>query len=287
MAEAGVFSRSEGGKAAKYLFYSEPLVWVEGEGDKVCYQPLADRYSFRTEDAGGREECRKLIDVMKRDDAPFVVIVDGDYEVLARRRSWHRRAILLRRYSWENYVVHEAVLAHTVTRLTGNKMSVGEAKSWTNEFVGHYRSKLRRTLIMDIAKRWIADDEAVLPKRVEPLLERHDRFTLKEERVGEVATEARESVDRNALGHAIRVLRQWCKERRSVDIIPGHVVWGGFRRVVYTALRKAGMLGNVNDQLLLAVIVEGTWTRVEEEDHRRVREQVRDAVAEVRRIRRG
>jgi hypothetical protein len=98
------FSRTLSGKQAKYLFYSEPLVWVEGVDDIPFYTELFGTLPVRIEDAGGKPECLKLAQAIIEYDHPYVVVLDGDYGILDRQRSQHRRVVYLHRYSFENYL---------------------------------------------------------------------------------------------------------------------------------------------------------------------------------------
>lgn len=56
------FSRTDSGLIAKYKFYEEPLVWVEGVKDVAFYRCLLKGLKFRIEVSGGVNENLKLAD---------------------------------------------------------------------------------------------------------------------------------------------------------------------------------------------------------------------------------
>ena len=64
------------------------------------------------------QDCERLArDVFER-DTPHVVIIDGDYDVLSRARSEHRRVVRLSRYGVENYLAEHAVIDRVIARYT-------------------------------------------------------------------------------------------------------------------------------------------------------------------------
>lgn len=111
-----MFTRSGSGQVNRYLFLSEPLVWVEGDDDVIFFLQLLRDHKCHIEAAGGREECIKLAEAIRQNDHPFVVIVDGDYYVLKRKRSIHRRVIHLDRYAIENYLFETSVVEQVAKR---------------------------------------------------------------------------------------------------------------------------------------------------------------------------
>ena len=97
------FARTTLGKIAQYHFDKYLTVWVEGPTDIPFYEQALRKLDCRVKDAGGKSECLKLAKALKEKDHPYVVVLDGDYDILERRRSWHRRVIVLNRHSVENY----------------------------------------------------------------------------------------------------------------------------------------------------------------------------------------
>ena len=103
------FSRTNSGLAAEYLLYKEILVYVEGYTDIPFYDAVLQNYNCRIKAKNGKGGMREISDGSYRRRLPLwqMCILDGDYEILERTRSKHRRVILLRRYSFENYLFEE------------------------------------------------------------------------------------------------------------------------------------------------------------------------------------
>lgn len=92
------FSRTPSGLAAEYLFYKDKvLVYVEGYTDIPFYNAVLRNYNCRIRTYSEETDYDKLLEVLATDDPHYVVILDGHYEILTRRRSKHRRLILLHR----------------------------------------------------------------------------------------------------------------------------------------------------------------------------------------------
>ena len=102
-------ARTPSGLASEYLFYKETVVYVEGYTDIPFYDTvLQNYYNYRIKAKHGKEKCKELATALVEDDLPYVVVLDGDYEILESTRSKHRRVILLHRHSLENYLLRKS-----------------------------------------------------------------------------------------------------------------------------------------------------------------------------------
>ena len=101
------FSRTPPGLAAEHLFYSEILVYVEGYTDIPFYNEVLQNYSCRIISKNGKSECKKFATLLEQGNYPYVVVLDGDYDILESTRSLHRRIVWLHRHSFENYLLEE------------------------------------------------------------------------------------------------------------------------------------------------------------------------------------
>ena len=127
------FTRTEYGLRNSHQFYSNPLVWVEGDDDVVYFGYALQDLDVVVKPANGKTNCESLAEELFESNAPFVVVMDGDYDLIsktARRR--HRRLVVLERYSIENYLF-EAQICEQVCRmcaadLSGNKYMNGALK---------------------------------------------------------------------------------------------------------------------------------------------------------------
>ena len=100
------FSRTPSGLAAEYLFYKDKvLVYVEGHTDISFYNAVLQNHNCRIKTYSEETDYSKFLEVLVTDNPHYVVILDGHYEILTRRRSKHRRLVLLHRHSCENYLL--------------------------------------------------------------------------------------------------------------------------------------------------------------------------------------
>lgn len=76
------FSRTLSGLAAEHLFYSEILVYVEGHTDIPFYNEVLENYNCRIIAKKGKLECEKFALLLEQDNHPYIVVIDGDYEIL-------------------------------------------------------------------------------------------------------------------------------------------------------------------------------------------------------------
>ena len=106
------FDQTEQGKINRYLFCQDPLVWVEGVSDIPFYGHALAAGSCTILAAEGKSECIKLADAIKKHDLPYVVIMDGDYGILERRKPDHRWVVHLDRNSIENYLFEKDLVQH-------------------------------------------------------------------------------------------------------------------------------------------------------------------------------
>ena len=101
------FSRTPPGLSAEHLFYSEILVYVEGYTDIPFYNEVLQNYRCRIKSKNGKPECEKFATLIEQGNFPYVVVLDGDYEILEYTHSPHRRIVSLHRHSFENYLLEE------------------------------------------------------------------------------------------------------------------------------------------------------------------------------------
>lgn len=279
------FSRTGSGKLAQYLFHDVPLVWVEGKTDKIAYEPLSRRYSFDMRPAGGRPECLALAKRMAEENLPFLVILDGDYEALQRKRSFHKRAVFLDRYSVENYYCEKSIVDSFVRRFAGVPPE-REVKHAFQEMVKHIESELDNLVVHDIAAELLCDGDGPLPRAANELLEDPSNYRLDEERITYLVEEAEEDLNDSCVEKAKKLIEEW-EERgmRMVDIVRGHVLFGILARVISSGIENhRGDSPNYRNTTLLAFGAEMCWFENVRGDRKRLRRRIRSGVREVRRL---
>ena len=147
------FSRTDSGLAAEYLFYPEILVYVEGYTDIPFYDAVLQNYNCRLKAKNGKPECKKLATLLEQNGFPYVVVLDGDYEMLERTRSRHRRIVLLHRHSYENYLLEKEPIKQFCGDRVRSEDSLEELLTSEEfaEFVADTEVKFKDMLVLDVA----------------------------------------------------------------------------------------------------------------------------------------
>lgn len=277
------FNRTVAGLVAKHLFYREPLVWVEGPSDIPFYEEVLSNFQCRVEAAGGREECSKLTESLIKHDFPYVVILDGDYGILERKRSPHRRVILLQRYSTENYLFEKEPaerVCRNCARLPCGEDLIGDS---FEEVITYLESELRELIILDIANYRASTGRQVLPHRADALLGHRERIIFDSARLAHLVATAASNLHTSEIEEARRLIDVFLSERRLIDIVRGHFLFGVLRRLIWGAVRRrSGRKPTIDDNTLKILLTVAVWRGKLETDHKNLRRRLLRAVREVR-----
>lgn len=272
------FHRTKAGLIAKYKFYSKPLVWVEGKEDINFFLPLTNHlnYNFALESASGKPQCLKLIKGLQEGDHPYVVIIDGDYDVLEGEKNHHSRAIVLQRYSHENYLFEKNSINRLCKQLACTQDQILTAKKL--EDIVSQLSKLKKLVKLDLANH-LSDTESVWPDNTERLLQDRSPPTLDEESIKNTVDEYDGEISEETFKEANQLLETYLEGRRFVDILKGHFLFHIIYDLIIYLVRDQGEnLTTVDKKTLRALLSEKTWNSVETEDHKILKEQLCKAV---------
>lgn len=282
------FQRTDSGLIGKYLFYREPLVWVEGHTDIPFYERILRDYPCQLEPAGGKGECQKLATALLENDYPYVVVLDGDYDILEKTRSIHRRVVILHRHSNENYLFEkepvEKICCNYVN-VGGGEELVGNTFEETLEFI---KSELIDLTILDVAHYRADTGREVLPSRIEPLLKPQKELAFSQDEIERRCTECQDSIHQENVNEAKALVMKFLEQRRLVDLLPGHLVFGILRRLIIKVIkRKTGRKPNIDDAAIRSLLSMEVWSLVQSSDHRSLRRRLRQAVREAQKKREG
>ena len=269
------FSRTPSGLSAEYLFYKEVLVYVEGHTDFPFYEEVLRNYNCHLKAQGGKEEGKKLASALIGKDLPYVVVLDGDYKILESPRSKHRRIVLLHRYSFENYLFEQEPIEQFCRDYRSSENRLKRLENNFSAFLEEIRQKLEELIIFDVAHQRSDTGFDVLP-------EKSDRFFKKQKSVDfldsqiEQYTQQAKNVNKQAIEDAKTLVNQYVKQRRFVDLLPGHFAVGIMRRlIVFTVDKK------ISNEEIIVYLSRTVWRLVKTSDHdslkRRLRKAVRDA----------
>jgi hypothetical protein len=271
------FTRTLSGKTAKYLFHpTTVVVWVEGDDDLAAYGWLARDLGCRLEPAGGKPECLRLSEELVEGDLPYVVVIDGDYEILTRRRSPHRRIVWLHRYSIENYLLE----VESIERLC-DSLQPPRDTSYRQRIAAvlrHIEGELDEAITLDAAAIRAGLRQSALPKRVEQLLVGGRGCQIDPTAVSRHSEKVRDELSSAAVKEVRALIVAYRGRGRLVDLLRGHLAFGVLRHLVFDEVRARGRRLNLDNRSLLALACAEVWNGALPSDHRSLRRRFRRAV---------
>ena len=269
------FSRTSQGKSAKAHFLGTPLIWVEGPSDIGYYEPLAHLHNAAVEPAHGKEECLKLIQNLRDNKFthPYVVIIDGDYDVLNKPRPPHPYVVALKRYSIENYLWNE----EAVTRVILRESSIGNP----NHPLPFYLSDVE-IVIYDRLNSLIASAIAhdikgspldVIPEKIDTLCNgtgcRDICETKCQTRHDQILNECH--IETEDLTSACEKINTYISKDSFINLVSGHLLVSILRRYfrdIMTALESRP--SQFNEKTICRFISDMVWRIVPTRDHQYV-----------------
>lgn len=276
------FTRTAGGLVQKWRFYSVPTIWVEGPTDIQFYEPILSNTSCRLEAFHGVANAQALLDALLKYNYPYIVIVDGDYNILHKPTRTHRRLIELPRYSvenllWEHESVNRAALRHA---------QCGEPKNIVDKEMKrvekHLKSKMTELIVLDVAARRSPSPPAVLPKAIEQLLADPKHPNIDSVKVASLIASVKPQVPRSALRAAKRDVADFLRSRPITHLLKGHLLLGILSRVFHRMAEKENAAaGLMPHSALVQILSEMVWRRCSCDDHRELKRKLRSAVSKV------
>lgn len=278
------FSRTISGKLASYLFYREILIWVEGSDDIPFFDRIVRNKHCRLENANGKSECLKLSRGIIEQNLPYVVILDGDYEILERKRSPHRRIVILNRYSIENYLFEE----EPIERVCRNYAQVGDdvdiLDGTYHDVLDRIENELLDLIVLDVAHYRQNTGEDVLPSRAEPLLDNPRILTFSTDRIQDICNKLQ--IECTALAESQDLINKYIRFGRIVDVVNGHIIFGIIRHLIINAVRRIRNRNpNIDNDGLLILLSTEAWSLSESRDHNRLKNRLFRAIRDAHLIR--
>ena len=275
-------SRTSSGLAAQYLFYKDKvLVYVEGHTDIPFYKIVLKNYNCRIRTYSEETDYHKLLEVLAADDPHYVVILDGHYEILTRRRSKHRRLVLLHRHSCENYLFEEEPIeqfrySRAFLRDTSEKLP-----SSFSEILEDTELKFKELLILDVAHQRAKTGCRVVPKGAEQFFV-GSTADFEEDRIQERCSEATLCIDEQSIEEARILVREFLKNHRFIDLLPGHFAFSIIRRWITHTIDVRQRILEEDIRVFLSTEV---WRLAKTRDHNSLKTRLHRAVREAEKIR--
>lgn len=272
------FSRTPSGLAVEYLFYPEILVYVEGYTDIPFYNAILRNYNCRVKAKNGKTECEKLATFLGQNNYPYVVILDGHYDILKRTRSQHRRVILLHRHSYENYLFEEEPIKQFCRDRAPSEDSLEEplASDEFKEFAGDIEVKFKNLLILDVAHQFSKTGQQTFFQTPDRFFKIH----FQDDQIQKQQEAAIEGIDIESTDDAKNLVAKYLGDHRLIDLIPGHFAFGIMRRLISNTVGKS--IPNDEIRLYLSRVV---WQLANTRDHNSLKRRLRKAVREAEQIR--
>ncbi|MYB94886.1 DUF4435 domain-containing protein [Candidatus Poribacteria bacterium] len=273
------FNRSDSGRENRDLFYlPKILVYVEGYSDIPFYEKVLQNCDYHLKAQGGREECKKLVATLVEKDLPYVIVLDGDYEILERTRSQHRRVIWLHRYSFENYLFEEQPIEQ-FCRHRHPRANLERLSSRFRKVVQNIEVQFKELIVLDVAHRSSHTGYKVLPDRPQRFLGRGP-VDFKDSEIQEWCERAAQGVDEQNAEDARILVDEFLKRHRLIDLLPGHFAFTIIRRlIIKTVNRKIA-----NDDIIIPLSTS-VWDLVKTSDHNSLKMRLRRAVREAEQMR--
>ena len=272
------FSRTPSGLAAEYLFYQEILVYVEGHTDIPFYNAILQNYNCRVKAKNGKPECEKLATFLGQNNYPYVVILDGHYDILERARSQHRRVILLHRHSYENYLFEKEPLKQFCRDRVPSEDSLEEplASNEFKDFAEDIEVKFKDLLILDVAHQLSKTGQKTFFQTPDRFFNIH----FHDDQIQKQQEAAAKGIDIESTDNAKNLVEDYSRDHRLIDLLPGHFAFGIIRRLISNVVGKS--IPNDEIRLYLSRVV---WQLVKTRDHNSLKRRLRRAVREAEHIR--
>ena len=270
-------ARTDPGATTGYLFHPKIVVYVEGDTDIPFYEEVLQNYNCEVTPRNGRAECEKLATTLVQDNRSYVVILDGDYEILEGTRSKHRRIILLHRYSVENYLFEEDPIQQFC------RDYARELVSRFREFVEIIEQKFKELIVLDVAHRRSGTGYKVLPDSPREFFAGQRTLDLLDDKIDKLCIEATQRIDIRSIAKARTLVEKFLEKRRFIDLLPGHFAFGIMWRLITNTVNES--VSNREIRVYLSRVV---WGLVETRDHNSLKRRLRHAVREAQKMpRRG
>lgn len=279
-----MFNRTISGLINKFLFYPAPIIWVEGQDDFPFYEPIIKRLGCRIEAADGKEECKKLAESIIEHEYPFVVILDGDYEILENRENPHSRVLFLNKYSIENYLFEKDLVQIICCKYAGSEDGKEDIGVFFDVVEREIQQHLYDLVILDIANNKLGAGLNGFPDRVDSILN-VVTVRLIPDRISPVCNFLRESLSVEAIEEAKNIVDNYLKTRKFTDLLRGHLIFG----ILWHFIRRGvqiltGKLPNIDNDSLLILLSLELWNLKPSEHHLQLEIDIRIAAEEAVKI---
>ncbi|MBN4056947.1 DUF4435 domain-containing protein [bacterium AH-315-J21] len=280
------FSRTSTGKKIAPIFHGLPIIYVEGPYDVVFIRELTRAFKCRVKEAGGKEECSKLVKGLLEDNPAYLVMLDGDYEILGNRRSKHRRAIFLQRYSAENYFWDFEILQDVIQEMccVDSREEVISQTEFDN-LERHLKLRLNKMVSLDITRDRVSGSVIVMPKKPDRLLKTSKAVSFCNVKISKFIKNGNDSLSITEKRKSRHLVNEYCNVQKFTNLVRGHFLFGVIRHFLKACLKKRKRGTTVlTNHSLFSLLSRSTWSLRPHQDHIRLRSKVASAIRECKQI---
>ena len=292
------FSRTNPGLIAENRFRKDEIyVYTEGTTDYPFYDEIFTtdetlrKFDCLIRSLGGKEEVKKkLRDEHSGNARPYVFILDGHYDILQSHSFADDQVVLLSRHSFENYLLHEEPIKRFCEdRIHQDRMPIPiylqRLTVDFQNFLKEIEDKFIELLVLDIAHQRAGTS-------VPGFLKSPDEFFTKrgigfqDTKIAESLQEAKNKINCKDVKDTKDLVDEFLKERRFIDLLPGHFAFGLIRRFIIHKLRQGGTTKSTADVHIRPTLSREVWRLAVTRDHNSLKQQLRKAVQEADKRRR-
>jgi hypothetical protein len=279
-----MFTRTDTGLINKYLFYPEPIIWVEGYDDFPFYKPIVERLECRIEAAGGKTECRKLADAVFENDCPYVVVMDGDYDILENNANHHQRVLVLEKYAIENYFFERNLVQSICSKYLGSEEQSEKIGNSFDQLEINLQENLYNLVILDILNHRMDLGYEIFPAHADPFINIKTAHCISE-RIQAKYDTLRENFAPEDIDGLRNLVDSFLTNRRFSDLIRGHFIFGIIRYFIIGCVRKiSGHKPNIDNESMLILLALDLWNVVPSNSHRELIDSLLQAVNNAREL---
>jgi len=274
------FVRTVSGLIAEHKFRKGILIYFEGITDFPFYEKITRKIPCKFKPAGGKEQCLKLARELKTNDYPYIVIMDGDYEILSGNiKSGHKRIIYLRRYAYENYLFELFPLQKVASSLACIDIS-DELETEYLKVLKKVTDKLKTLVFLDIVNFKDKADNSF--PSAEELFTRHkNRIDFKSSRIEKLIKECNKQAVGN-IEESKTLFEIFLREKRLVDLMHGKFILGLIKKLICTVVSRRAKNINLDKRSLIANLCSEVWMYPGEMDHQILKRKLRDAIRTIK-----
>jgi len=221
----------------------EKIVYVEGEDDVLFWEIIFEKFatfSTKIEDAGGKEELKKLSEKVISGEANFLVAMDSDYDKITDNTN-HKNLIFTFGYSIENTIINSASLhkiLRNLSKLPKRELPTSVCEEWLNSL----ESSVKKMIVFDLLNHKNKHGIKVIPDNCDRLMTSKSSCYLCNNKIEDYLEKTGilvEDESYNLIESDISSLKI-----RYIDIIRGHFLFSSALRFV--KVKVANFKSNVS-----------------------------------------